>query len=346
VRLDDLRFAPCVGRLRALEGVHLASEADEEDAIKLIRAAKRLEFLGLVWVGAEPDAPDMDADYSEAKQLVLPNLHTVTLVAGRPGPLLAALTRADLPVLSRFVTSPYEPGLAAFDADADRGGPRAFQVAHGGVIRSLTYVSTPGWPRRDLVPPADTLALHPNLVHLHLAIPHTLLNEHPELGAALQSSTHPLAVLALPRWPKVMYGADTSPAPTPAMTPGVQGQPPGFPPTPPPEWGGPPPPGRHAFLTALVPLTRVKTIVVDGFTWVQPALGRWAAESGDSGVMRQWANWLVRRGIELCDQEGNVAPVIERGRGSFSSTSGFRPPIMGRKSVDGGRRSFDSGWPR
>jgi len=340
VKLTDLRLAPCIRKLRAIEGIHLATREDEEEAIKLLRSAKNLELVGLVWVGSVPTEMDMEMEFGDefeappTRQIILPRLHTLTLVAGRPGPLLAALTRAELPTLSRLVTSPYESSLSAFDDDPERGGPRALQVAHGEAIKSLTYVSTPDWPRRDLLPPADTLAIHPNLLHLHLGLPHALLNEHPELGTALGSRSHTLAVLTLPRWPKVVAGADTSPGPVPTQFP--------------PSANGPPPPGNNAFLTTLCAANpSIKVVAVDGFTWVAPALGRWAAESGDSGMMRQWSIWLQKHGIELRDQEGNVAPIIERGRGSFSSGfTGFGVGMTPRRSVDGGRRSFDSGWPR
>jgi hypothetical protein len=345
VKLCDLRLAPCVRKLRAVEGIHLATTEDEEDAVKLVRAAKVLELLGLVWIGSLPSL-DLDEDFGSddhdtgtappLKQLILNSLHTLTLVAGRPGPLLAALTRAELPALTRLVTSPYEASISAFEDDPDRGGTRALQAAHGHSIRSLTYVSTPDWPRRDLLPPMDTLALHPNLVHLHLGLPHALLNEHPELALALASPHHPLAAITLPRWPKVVAGADTSPGRAHVLTPA---------PTPP---AVPPSPSGNVFLSTLCGSSGVKVVTVDGFTWVTPALGRWAAESGDSGMMRQWACWLSRCDVELRDQEGHTAPVIERGRGSFSAGMGFGAAVgmMGRRSVDGGRRSFDSGWPR
>lgn len=315
VRLDDLRLAPCIRKLQALEGVHLAHARDEEDAVRLLRATKALKVLGLVWVGSVVEVEEMEV----RKTLNMPYLHTLTLVAGRPGPLLASLTRAELPALTRLVTSPYESELIAFEDDPERGGVRALQVAHGAQLASLTYLSTPDWPRRDLLPSEDTLSLHPNLAHLHLGLPNTLLNEHPELGSALCKPHHPLSVVTLPRWPRVVAGADVS---VPASN-------------------GPPSPAGNCFLSALCASpSNLKIVAVDGFTWVPPALGRFAAESGDSGMMRQWASWLSRRGVELRDMDGAPAPVICNGRASFSSA--------GRRSVDGGRRSLggDSGWPR
>lgn len=333
VRLDDLRVAPCMRRLKALEGVHLGPGAgSEEDAIKVLRAAKALEILGLVWVGSVPTTPPNELDLDALsldnpppprRDLELPRLHTLYLVGGRAGPLLAALTRADLPSLVRLVTSPYETSLSAFDDDPERGGPRALQVAHGPKILSLTYVSANDWPRSDLLPPPDTLALHPALVHLHLSLPHSLLNDSPHLATALANPHHPLEAITVPRWPRVVAGAEMSPHPaTPSPT----------------ESGGPPAPNGNHFLAALCARkSRIKTVSVEGFTWVAPALGRFAAESGDSGMMRQWATWLGRAGVELRDSEGNTAPVIERGREQRGG------PWGGRRSVDGGRRpSF--GW--
>lgn len=336
VKLSELCHLPCVRKLRAIEGIHLATRENEEEVIKFLRIAKNLELVGLVWVGSTTVEMGMNEDQMaiQTRQLVLPRLHTLTLAAGRPGPLLAALTRAHLPAFTRLVTSLYEESLELVEDDPDRGGVRALQYAHGPSILSLTYVFTPDWPRRELLPPRDTLALHPNLIHLHLGLQHSLLNEHPELGTALGSVHHPLAVVTLPRWPKVVAGADMSPS---------------FPPTPPGGTppSGPPAPSGNAFLEALCQSTKVKTIAADGFTWVPPALGPWAAQSGDSGMMRQWAAWLSRKGIELRDQEGHTAPVITRGRGSFGGGMGLgMVGMMGRRSVDGGRRSFDSGWPR
>lgn len=340
VSLVDLRHAPCIRTLRALEGVHLPNAEVEVDAVRLLRVARSLEVLSLVWVNRDEPPEDTDADADDVDpppplSLTLPRLHTVTLEGGPPGPLLAALTLADLPALTRLVLSPYEPRLYAFDDDPWRGGRRAFQAAHGAQILSLTYVSTPDWPRRDVLPPVDTLALHPALVHLHLALPHALLNDNPDLAAVFASTHHPLAAVTVPRWPRVAR-IDSSVSPHPQIA---------DPPTPP---GIPPAPTGHRFLAALFSKpSRIRSVSVEGFTWVPPELGRWAAESGDSGMMRSWAGWLARQKVELRDTEGNTAPPIERGRAAFGA--GRMSVDGGRRSVDGGRRSFDGrrgggGW--
>lgn len=319
VRLEDLRLAPCIRTLRAVEGVHVGpGAASEEKVIRFLRAARNLEMLGLVWVGE-----GVEEEEEDEVALELGKLHTLMLVAGRPGPLLSALTRAELPQLSRLVLSPYDRSLDIWEDDAALGGLRAFQLWHGSKIRSLTYASTPGWPPDSTLPPDDTLGLHPNLLHLHLALPHTLLNEHPELARSLMRKEHPLMSVTVPRWPRVVQPDSISPNPV------MQ------------EW-----PAGNRFLAALVGPSRLKVVVIDGFTWVQPALGAVAAQSGDSGMMRTWASWLAKNGIELHDMDGAGAPVIERGRpgqpwGRKSLDSGRRMSIeQGRRSLEGRRPSI------
>lgn len=306
VSLTDLRHSPCMRTVRALEGVHLRNEADEEAAIRLLRATKSLEVLGLVWVGnrAEEDEQldlDEEEDDEVKPQLSLPNLHTLTFKNGNPGQLLCALTLANLPRLTRLVTSPYAPSLLVHGDDAKRGGVRAFQAWHGDTIRSLTYVAVPDFPRRDLLPLPDTLSLHPNLEHLHLAMPHRLLHDSASLAPALFSRR--LSVLSVPRWPRV---TQTDASTSPHHTEPQDGRPQG---------------NNFLFSLAESGPKKVDKVVVDGFTWVPPSLGRWAADSGDCAMMRRWAAWLSSRGIELLDQDGAGIPAYERGRAELRRPS-------------------------
>ncbi|CAK9781280.1 hypothetical protein CC85DRAFT_286083 [Cutaneotrichosporon oleaginosum] len=320
VRLTDLRHAACIRRLRALEGVHLAGRKAEDDAISLLRVTRSLELLGLVWVASalEPDEELELEDLPGPPSLAA--LHTLTIVAGEAGPLLAALTRAELPRLTRLVMSPYDEGLKMWEDDALRGGPRALQLAHGRKIRSLTYVATPGWPHRDTLPTDDTLTLHPSLAHVHLALPHAVLHDAPDLARTFADPFHPLTVVTLPRWPRVSRpDASTSPSAHHAV-PGGQG-----------DW----PPGNPFLATLLSRRSRIRTVRIDGFTWVSPSLGRWAAESGDSGMMRRWAVAMARKGVELRDMDGGVPPVIERGRQRSFEGAGISAI---RRSIDQGRR--------
>lgn len=300
VSLTDLRHSPCMRTVRALEGVHLRTAADEEAAIRLLRATKSLEVLGLVWVGSrseeEEDGLDLDEDAEDPKKpaLWLPNLHSLTFKNGTSGPLLCALTRASLPRLTRLVTSPYPPSLLVHGDDARRGGVRAFQTWHGDRIRSLTYVAVPDFPRRDLLPAPDTLALHPNLEHMHLAMPHRLLHDNASLAPALFSRR--LSVLSVPRWPRV---TQTDASTSPHHQEPQDGRPQG---------------NQFLYELAAAGGKRVDKVVVDGFTWVPPSLGRWAADSGDCAMMRRWAAWLAHRGIDLLDQDGAGIPAYERGR--------------------------------
>lgn len=321
VRIADLRDAPCARSLRCLEGVHLSRGGSEDDVVRFLRVAKTLEVLGLVWTGPGDVLEDIEFDdgAEEAPPPSLSKLHTLTLVAAHPGPLLSALTRAELPSLSRLVLSPYDQGLELWEDDAARGGSRALQHRHGSKIRSLTYVTTPGWPPDTTLPAHDTLSLHPNLVHLHLALPHALLNEHPELAPAFARPNHPLAHLTIPRWPRIVQAASP---------PQADDYPPG-----------------NRFLAALSRCrSRIRVVSIDGFNWVQPALGFFAAQSGDSGMMRTWATWLGKAGVELLDMDGASAPVIERGR---PGVSGARRTSIehGWKSIEGGRKSNEGRRP-
>ncbi|GMK55794.1 hypothetical protein CspeluHIS016_0208500 [Cutaneotrichosporon spelunceum] len=318
VRLSELRHAACIRRIRAIEGIHLTGRKAEEDVIRLLRATRSLELLGLVWVASalEPDG-ELEEDDLPAPP-ALPALHTLTLVAGQPGPLLATLTRAELPCLTRLVMSPYELGLEVWEDDALRGGPRALQLAHGHKIRSLTYVGTPGWPHRDNLPPNDTLTLHPVLAHLHLALHHAVLHDAPDLARTFADPYHPLSAVTLPRWPRAArIDASTSPAP---HQEGVQG-----------EW----PPGNPFLAALLSKRSRIRTVRIDGFNWVSPSLGRFAAESGDSGMMRRWSVAMGRTGVELRDMDGALPPVIDRGR--QRSVEGMGISAI-RRSIDQGRR--------
>lgn len=314
VSLQDLRHSSCMRNLRALEGVHLCSAEDEVDAVRLLRATRRLEFLGLVWVGVRPEAEEEEESGPEKTklQLNLSSLHSVTFVNPMAGPLLAALTVADLPNLTRWVTSPYSSHLIVHTDDPRRGGPRAFQAYHGHKIRSLTFVAVPDYPRRDLLPAADSLTMHPHLEHVHLALPHRLLHDHRSFASAFFNRRVP--VLTIPRWPRVVQN-EASVSPHIAHEP-QDGRPQG-----------------NAFLYELAQGggakgRRVDKVVVDGYTWVPPSLGRWAAESGDCAMMRTWAHWLAGRGIELLDQDGAGIPAYERGRAA-------RRPSEGRTGSDG-----------
>ncbi|BEJ15981.1 hypothetical protein CspHIS471_0505860 [Cutaneotrichosporon sp. HIS471] len=323
VRLADLRHAACIRRVRAIEGVHLTGRKAEEDVIRLLRATRSLELLGLVWVDSALDPDDELAEEDLPAPPSLSALHTLTLVAGEPGPLLATLTRAELPRLTRLVMSPYDHGLVVWEDDTLRGGPRALQLAHGHKIRSLTYVATPGWPHRDTLPPSDTLTLHPLLAHLHLALPHAVLHDALDLASTLADRYHPLSAITLPRWPRVARpDASTSPAAHQggAHQGGAQY-----------EW----PPGNPFLAALLSKRSRIRTVRIDGFNWISPSLGRFAAESGDNGMMRRWSVAMARTGVELRDMDGAVPPVIERGR--QRSVEGMAISAI-RRSIDQGRR--------
>lgn len=319
VSLTELRHIPCIRTVRALEGVHVRTAADEEAVIRLLRATKSLEVLELVWVETRSegrqealDAEEADDDDDRVKAgppLSLPNLHTLTFKNGTSGQLMRALTLASLPRLTRLVTSPYESDLLVHGDDALRGGVRAFQVWHGDKIRSLTYVAVPDFPRRDMLPAADTLSLHPNLEHMHLAIPHRLLHDRASLAPALFSRR--LSVLTVPRWPRV---TQTDASTSPHHQEPQDGRPQG---------------NQFLYELAMAGPKRVDKIVVDGFTWVPPSLGRWAADSGDCAMMRRWAAWLSHRGIELLDQDGAGIPAYERGRAEVRrpSAGGVAGPL-------------------
>lgn len=327
LRCDHIALAPFAKRLRCLQGLSVYSfptsggpgggvnahtSRGGDPFVWLLRQLSNLEVLSIHGPGNTTidtlfnTSLDPLADSIEpGNQLQLNRLHTLTLDGVKSGPLLRALTTSDLPSLRRLLLTSYH-GLVGDET-------YQFQVSHGTKLLSLTYMNPHEWPTTEAIPPEETLELHPALLHLSFAFPHSFLQANLELATGLTGEMyrdHPLIAVTVPKWNE--NGTNQSPAPTPSITPLTQtilnnnGNGNGHHQSPPINTSRTP----NRFLSTIVnsPPANLKVITIDGFRWVRPDLGRTALEAGNSGTMRNWAVELATRGLEMKDMDGKVLP--------------------------------------
>ena len=327
LRPDHIALAPFAKRLRCLQGLSVysfptsrgsggggrlewggqTSRGRGDPFVWLLRQLANLEVLSIHGPGNTThdllSTLELDEEVPEP-EVDLDRLHTLTLDGVKSGPLLRSLTHSDLPSLGRLLLTSYH-GLTGDET-------YAFQAAHGAKLLSLTYMHSHEWPTTEATPPAETLELHPELLHLSFAFPHAFLQSNLDLATGLTGEVyrdHPLRAITIPKWNE--NGTNLSPAPSPAITPLSQTV-----------WASnvngtqsiPLPintsrtPNR--FLSTIVrsPPGNLGTVTIDGFRWVRPDLGRTALEAGNSGTMRNWAVELRTRGLEMKDMDGRVLP--------------------------------------
>lgn len=338
IPLEEIRWAAFAKGLKCLEGVWLDErEGMGQKLVGLLNKLPNLEVLGVVGpgIGVEPD----EASEKRPLQLSLPKLHTLKMEGVPNGDLLSTLLTATLPSLTRLILTPTP--LMPFDQSL------ALQTTFGPQIRSLTYLPPRGWPRADTTIPPDTLDIHPELVHLAC-----LDGDFEGLDVLLRSpasTNHPLRVLTVPKWSPSCNSSNLSASPPVApsnLFPSHLLTPPPSPPHQSPtdsSLTGP------AFLRTLCSTAQsaqtthpgqtcglnVKMIVIDGFKWVKPTLGRAAMGAGQSGEMRYWSGVLARKGIQLNDMEGETAPLA----GSHSSIGYVTGGKGGRRRSSNSRNS-------
>jgi hypothetical protein len=335
LRCEDIGLAPFAKQLKCLQGLSVYSfptnttvELSEGDPyVWLLQQLPNLEVLSIHGPGNTVDT-DLTTD-EVIRQIPLNKLHTLTLDGVKSGPLLRSLNRSELPALRRLLLTSYH----ALPHDETY----TFQTSHGDKILSLTYLHSHEWPTTEATPPIDTLELHPNLVHLSYIFPHAFLQSQLDIAlgfTGLGYRNHPLKAITIPKWNE--NTRNTSPSPSPAVTPLTQGNamanlntglnnlslsiPANTSRTP------------NRFLSTILrnPQGQLKVVTIDGFKWVRPDLGRRALEAGNSGTMRNWAVEMETRGIEMRDMEGNILPkdrearVGERGMGIVRGRRGDR----------------------
>lgn len=356
LRCDHIGLAPFAKRLKCLQGLSVYSfptpsgvatgRGNKDPFVWLLRQLTNLEVLSVHGPGNTDTATDVDGISHEDLTstpgadtgLQLNRLHTLTLDGVKSGPLLRALTKSDLPALRRLLITSYH--------NLPNDETYAFQISHGIKLLSLTYMHSQEWPTTEAIPPEETLEIHPELIHLSFAFPHTFLQGNLEIANALTSEMyrdHPLRSITVPKWTENARNHSTSPSPS--ITPLTQtiinsntnsslGIPINTSRIP------------NRFLSTIVkrPPSNLRVITIDGFRWVRPDLGRMALEAGNSGTMRNWAVELETRGLEMRDMDGKVLPrdmVLGRGGGGevWRGRRGERRvsgPAWGGKSRDRG----------
>lgn len=313
LRCEDIGLAPFAKHLKCLHGLSVYSfptnsatnQSEGDPYVWLLQQLPNLEVLSIHGPGNTVDTSSSPDE--NIRPLPLNKLHTLTLDGIKAGPLLRSLSTSDLPALRRLLLTSYH----ALPDDETY----TFQTSHGDKILSLTYLHSHEWPTTEAIPPVETLELHPNLIHLSHMFPHAFLQSHLEVALGLTGEgnrNHPLRAITIPKWNE--NTRNTSPSPSPAVTPLTQGNaignlstglnnlslsiPINTSRTP------------NRFLSTILrnPPGQLKVVTIDGFKWVRPDLGRRALEAGNSGTMRNWAVEMETRGIEMRDMEGNILP--------------------------------------
>lgn len=335
LRCEHIGLAPFAKRLRCLQGLSVysfptgtaSSAAGKDPYVWLLRQLPNLEVLSIHGPGNTTDIdtsgsvlPSPDVATPEL-DLRLRRLHTLTLDGVKSGPILRALSAAELPSLHRLLLTSYHglPGDETYN----------FQVAHGTRLVSLTYMHSHEWPTTEATPPIETLELHPCLRHLSFVFPHAFLQANLEIAQAITAEPyrhHPLQAITVPKWTEAARNNSTSPSPSPAVpTPlsltqtvlNAAGMSSLSPPI-----NTSRTPNRFLSTIAKKPPANLQMITIDGFRWPRPDLPRTALEAGNSGTMRNWAVELETRGLEMKDMDGRVLPRDAHGSGASSKAGG------------------------
>ncbi|WRT68321.1 uncharacterized protein IL334_005297 [Kwoniella shivajii] len=316
--LDEISQSPFRKSLKCLEGVHVDMDMmsnGQDGLIDLLRHLPNLEVLH-VHGGTIPDSEQILSNEGPYPPLRLDQLHSIKLEDVKSGDLLSTLLESELPSLNRLSVTNYynQSGDATYK----------FQEIHGYKIRSLTYLQGKSWPWflpseiSSTTPCEKILELHPNLIHLSFLLPdYNQLDRF--LSTLRESPNHPLQVLTIFKWVEPPPIVPSTPSPIPSIT--TSGK------------------DTNKLLREIAdnPPKNLKRINIDGFRWVKIELGKIAMNAGTSGEMRLLAGLLQKRGIELGDMDGNLAP--SPSINTTSSGSGERaygPMTGGRRRSSGG----------
>ena len=188
--------------LRTLSGVcyvaafSSAISIEEDPLVQLLRTCPHLERLEVI--GSDMEPADVEFDGQEAVEipaanikLVLPRLHTLTLLSMPSSSLMHALLNASLPLLRALYLTPYN------DIPYPRALTTHFLETHGNSLSTLSFFTPKSWPTRFHPSPRILLFTCPNLRHLSLEAP------LPDLVPPnIMDSGHvalPLQILSIPR---------------------------------------------------------------------------------------------------------------------------------------------------
>ena len=188
--------------LRILCGVcyvaTFSSDPIEEDPlVRLLQTCHQLDRLEVI--GSDDMEPsDVELGSQETLEipatnvkLVLPRLHTVTLLSMPSSSLVHALLNATLPRLRALYITPYD------DVPYPRALTTRFLDVHGSLLSTLSLFTPKSWPTRFHPSPRTLFHTCPNLRHLSLETPLPALvpPDTTDLGRVVL----PLQILSVPR---------------------------------------------------------------------------------------------------------------------------------------------------
>ncbi|KAF8140483.1 hypothetical protein EV363DRAFT_1426886 [Boletus edulis] len=179
--------------LRILNGICYI--AAQDPIVRLLRTCHQLERLEVIGSGMEPADTELDSQEADeipaaTAKLVLPRLHTLTLLSLPLSTLMHALLNAALPRLRALYLTPYD------DVPFPRALTTQFLDIHGTSLSTLSLFTPKSWPTHFHPSPCTLFHTCPNLRHLSLETPLPALvpPDAAESGEAL-----PLQILSIPR---------------------------------------------------------------------------------------------------------------------------------------------------
>jgi hypothetical protein len=174
-----------------------AISVEEDPFVRLLQTCHQLERLEVIGNDMEPLA-DVELGSQEAigipatnVKLVLPCLHTLTLLSMPSSSLMHALLNATLPGLRALYITPYD------DVPYPTSLTTRFLDVHGNALSTLSLFTPKSWPTRFHPSPRTLFHTCPNLRHLSLETPLPALV--PPDGADLGQVVLPLQILSVPR---------------------------------------------------------------------------------------------------------------------------------------------------
>lgn len=187
--------------LRILSGVcyvaafSSAVSVEEDPLVRLLHTCHQLERLEVI--GSDMEPADVELDSQEAVEtpevnvrLVLPCLHTLTLLSIPSSSLMHALLNAALPHLRALYLTPYD------DVPYPSALTTHFLDIHGNSLSTLSLFTPKSWPTRFHPSPCNLFHTCPNLRHLSLETPLPALVPP---DAANSGQVLPLQIISVPR---------------------------------------------------------------------------------------------------------------------------------------------------
>ena len=173
-----------------------AISIEEDPFVRLLQTCHQLERLEVI--GSDMEPADVELGSQEAVEipatnvkLVLPRLHTLTLLSMPSSSLIHALLNATLPRLKALYITPYD------DIPYPISLTTRFLDVHGNTLSTLSLFTPKSWPTRFHPSPRTLFHTCPNLRHLSLETPLPALV--PPDGADLGQVVLPLQILSVPR---------------------------------------------------------------------------------------------------------------------------------------------------